>query len=230
MGLVTRRNLLGFSSGMIGVGLQAQFSQPAQANVSKIPYEQLTPDLARQRLVAGNQRFVQKKRENPNQTLARLQEVALGQKPFAAILGCADSRVPTEIIFDQGLGDLFVCRVAGNISSPEEIGSLEFGSAVLGAKIIMVLGHGNCGAVQATLDNAEVPGKIGNILNAIRPALAELPQPPATTLEQATIANVRYQMSRLKGSPVLQELVQKKQMMIVGGYYEIQTGRVQLID
>lgn len=225
-----RRNFIGISSGAIAVGLSTQFVQPGQAQGVEVPYEKLNPALALERLVQGNQRFIEKRRENPNQTLARVQEVALGQKPFAAILGCADSRVPAEIIFDQGLGDLFVCRIAGNIATTEQIGSLEFGNAVLGAKVIMVLGHGSCGAVQASLDQAQVPGEIGSVLRAIQPGIQGIAANSEQALERATIANVRYQMGLLKQSPVIAELIKAQKTMIVGGYYELAMGSVRLIN
>lgn len=139
---LSRRNLFKFGAGVVGtgiltVGLNSKLVSPAQA----VAQDGMTPDLALQRLVEGNQRFVDGKRENPRQDITRLTEVAEAQSPFAAILSCADSRVPSEIIFDQGFGDLFICRVAGNVATPEEIGSLEFGTLVLGARVIMVMGH-----------------------------------------------------------------------------------------
>ena len=113
--------------------------------------EGMSPDEVLAVLMAGNQRFVDQKRKNPSQDIIRIKEVAEGQSPFACILGCADSRVPPEIIFDRGLGDLFVVRDAGNVATPEEIGSLEFGTLVLGSKVLMVMGHQNCGAVKAAI-------------------------------------------------------------------------------
>ncbi len=140
-------------------------AEPASTNAD------LTPDAALQQLVDGNNRFVERKRQNPHQTPARLIEVAQGQRPFAAILGCSDSRVPTEVIFDQGFGDLFVVRVAGNIATTEEIASQEFGTLVLGAKVLLVLGHSRCGAVQAAIKGGDFPGLIESLVQSIRPAV-----------------------------------------------------------
>jgi carbonic anhydrase len=231
--LFSRRNVLKISAGAAGAGvlsagLHSQITAPARADVA-IPTEDLTPEQALQRLVDGNQRFVENRRQNPNQTLARLEEVAQRQSPFASILGCADSRVPSEIIFDQGLGDLFVCRVAGNVATPEEIGSLEFGSAVLGTKVILVLGHERCGAVDATLQGVQVPGQIGSLLEAIQPAVEQTNGQPGDPLENACKANVLLQIDRLKASPVLSQLIQDNKLNIVGGYYDLDTGVVTLI-
>lgn len=237
----SRRNILQFGVGAVGASVltgelhaRSVASEPAPA-VSK---QNLTPDQALQQLLAGNQRFVKNKRQNPNQTMARLKEVAQEQKPFASILGCADSRVPVEILFDQGFGDLFVCRVAGNVATPEEIGSLEFGSAVLGTKVILVLGHERCGAVAAAIKGAQVPGQIGSLLDAIQPAVQQVsnqtdsgkPFPRrGDRLENTCKANVQLQVERLKASPVLSQLIQDNKLKIIGGYYDLDTGTVTLV-
>lgn len=226
----SRRNLLKFGAAALGTGVVAakvgsQFFTPEPAAAQS----DINPDLALQKLMTGNQRFVNKKRENPNQTVARLTEVARGQKPFAAVLGCADSRFPTEIIFDQGLGDLFVCRVAGNVATPEEIGSLEFGTLVLGAKVIIVIGHKRCGAVDATIKGAQVPGQIGSLLAAIQPAVESSKNLPGDRLENATKANVLLQTERLKASPVISQLIKEGKLKVVGGYYDLDTGAVSMV-
>jgi carbonic anhydrase len=227
---VSRRRMLQFGAGAMGTGIVAStvghglVSAPAA-----IAQNNMTPDEALRQLMAGNQRFVMRKRKSPNQDVVRLNEVAKGQKPFAAILGCADSRVPSEIVFDQGLGDLFVCRVAGNIAIAEEIGSLEFGAAVLGTKVIMVMGHERCGAVDATLKGASVPGQIGSLLDAIRPSLARAKGLPGDPLENACKANIAYQVEQLKKSPVLTDLITTGKLKIVGGYYDLDNGTVSLI-
>ena len=237
---LSRRNLIKVGAGALGTGVVAAklhsgaaFSQTAPKNITpNQPLQQLkdaTPDQALQLLMAGNLRFAQGKPNNPNQSLARLKEVAQSQKPFAAILSCADSRVPSEIVFDQGLGDLFVCRVAGNIATPDEIGSLEFGTAVLGAKLIMVLGHERCGAVDATIKGGQVPGQIGSLIQAIQPAVKSSAAQPGDRLQNATKANVAVQIARLKTSPVLSPLVQAGKLKIVGGYYDLDTGMVTLV-
>jgi carbonic anhydrase len=227
---VSRRNLLKLGAGAVGtgvvtvgVGSELVFPQKAVAK------DEMTPEQALQQLIDGNGRFVKRQRKNPNQTFTRLIEVAKGQKPFASILGCADSRVPSEIIFDQGFGDLFVCRVAGNIATPEETGSLEFGSVVLGSKVIMVLGHKRCGAVEATVKGAQVPGQIATLLAAIKPGIESVKNQPGDKLENACKANVASQIEKLKTSPLLSQLIAEKKLVLVGGYYDLDTGRVTLI-
>jgi carbonic anhydrase len=227
---VSRRNLLKLGAGAVGtgvvtvgVGSELVFPQKAVAK------DEMTPEQALQQLIDGNGRFVKRQRKNPNQTITRLIEVAKGQKPFASILGCADSRVPSEIIFDQGFGDLFVCRVAGNIATPEETGSLEFGSVVLGSKVIMVLGHKRCGAVEATVKGAQVPGQIATLLAAIKPGIESVKNQPGDKLENACKANVASQIEKLKTSPLLSQLIAEKKLVLVGGYYDLDTGRVTLI-
>ncbi len=229
--IVSRRNLLKLGAGAVGtgvvtagVGSDLVFPQKAVAN------DNTTPEQALQLLIEGNDRFVTRKRKNPNQTFTRLVEVAKGQKPFAAILGCADSRVPSEIIFDQGFGDLFVCRVAGNIATPEETGSLEFGTLILGSKVIMVLGHKRCGAVEATIKGAQVPGQIATLLAAIKPGIELSKNQPGDKLENACKANILTQIEKLKTSSLLSQLVVEKKLIIVGGYYDLDTGRVILLS
>ncbi|MDZ7963197.1 MAG: carbonic anhydrase [Aulosira sp. DedQUE10] len=228
---VSRRNLLKLSAGAIGagvltVGVGANLVAPDKASAQS----DISPDQALKSLLDGNDRFVKAKRRNPHQTLKRLEEVAKSQKPFASILGCADSRVPSEIVFDQGLGDLFVCRVAGNIATNEETGSLEFGSLVLGSKLIIVLGHERCGAVDATIKGAQVPGQIGSLLAAIKPAVESSQGKPGDRLENACKANVLAQIEKLKASPVLAELINAGKLKIVGGYYDLDTGKVSLVS
>jgi carbonic anhydrase len=177
----------------------------------------------------GNQRFVERRRQNPNQTLARVREVAETQRPFAAILGCADSRFPAEMIFDQGIGDCFVCRVAGNVATPEEIGSLEFGTAVLLAKILVVVAHERCGAVKATIEGNAVPGQIGSLLAAIRPAVESTRNRPGDHLENACKANAVLQARRLIESPVISGLIAQNQLDVRAAYYDLDTGAVTLL-
>jgi len=227
---LSRRNSFKFVAGAIGTGILAagvgaDFAAPEPA----IAQNDLTPDAALKKLMDGNKRFVDRKRQNPNQDLVRLAEVAKSQKPFAAILGCADSRFPSEIIFDQGLGDLFVCRVAGNVATPEEIGSLEFGTLVLGAKVLVVVGHKRCGAVDATIKGAQVPGQIGSLLDAIKPAVESSKDQGGDRLENASKANVLLQAKRLKASPVISKLIEDKQLKVVGGYYDLDTGAVNIL-
>jgi len=227
---VSRRNSIKFVAGAIGTGiLAARIGADVATPEPAIAENELTPDAAMKKLMEGNKRFVDRKRQSPNQDLPRLAEVAKSQKPFAAILGCADSRFPSEIIFDQGLGDLFVCRVAGNVTTPEEIGSLEFGTLVLGAKVLMVIGHKRCGAVDATIKGAQVPGQIGSLLDAIKPAVESSKTQTGDRLENASKANVILQTRKLKASPVISQLINENKLKVVGGYYDLDTGAVNIL-
>ena len=224
---ISRRNLFKYGvsavgSGVVGVGLGENLLGVASPAIK----QSVTPDTAINLLYQGNKRFSQQKLKNPNRSNFRLREIAKGQKPFAAVLGCADSRVPVEILFDQGLGDLFVVRVAGNVATPEEIGSLEYGSLVLGTGIILVLGHERCGAVIATIDDKPVPGKIGSILEKIKPAVTASVNESGDRIKNAIVANIKNQIVELKTSPVLTDLIKAGKLKIVGGYYDLDTGVV----
>ncbi|MBL9090506.1 MAG: carbonic anhydrase [Planctomycetaceae bacterium] len=174
-------------------------------------------------LYQGNRRFVAGETIEPHRNLSRLKEIADRQTPFAAFLGCADSRVPIEIIFDQGFGDLFVTRIAGNVATSENIGSLEFGTQVLGAKVLYVLGHTNCGAVAATMKREPVPGQISSLFQFIRPAVRSV----GNDLDAAVAQNVRLQAQTLaEASPVLAERIRCGNLIVAGGVYDLATGRV----
>ncbi|MDJ0737952.1 MAG: carbonic anhydrase [Nostocaceae cyanobacterium] len=230
---LSRRSLVKLSAGAVGAGVLATACSDSLSSKTVVTEEKeeknITPDQALKKLMEGNQRFVNQTQKNPNQTITRLKKVASGQNPYASILGCADSRVPAEIIFDQGLGDLFVCRVAGNVATPEEIGTLEFGSLILGSKLIMVMGHERCGAVKATIAGGEVPGQIGSLLEAIKPAVTIAKNQPGDKLENICKANILQQVETLKKSPVLVKLIQDKKLKIIGGYYDLDTGKVSLV-
>lgn len=149
------------------------------------------------------------------------------QEPFAAVLSCADSRVPVELIFDQSIGHVFVTRVAGNIATSAIIASLEYGVAVLGTKAIMVLGHANCGAVKASIDAKAVPGQISGLYPYIRPAVGQA----GSDLEATIKANAKVQAALLRqSSPVLAEHLKQNQLKIVAGYYDLASGHVSLLD
>lgn len=228
---LSRRSLFKFGAGAIATGvLTAGLGSNLLAAEKKPVEEDITPDKALQELLDGNERFAKRKRRNPDQSYSRLVEVAKGQKPFASILGCADSRVPSEIVFDQGLGDLFVCRIAGNIATTQQIGSLEFGSLVLGTKVIMVVGHKRCGAVQAAIKGAPVPGQIGSLLEAIKPSVESSKDQPGDKVENACKANVLAQVKKLKSSSVLSELIKAEKLKIVGGYYDLDTGEISIVS
>ena len=196
----------------------------------------MTPDQALTRLMNGNRRFVNGNLRNPRRGNVRRAELAQGQAPFAAIVSCSDSRVALEIIFDQGLGDLFVVRVAGNTAAePLVIGSAEYSAAVLGSALLMVLGHEECGAVNAAIDVAAngtaLPGDIPAVVAPIQPAVQQTSSlPKSEQLEAATQANVRNQVRSLSSVPLLADLVKKGTLAIVGAEYHLHTGRVNLVE
>jgi carbonic anhydrase len=223
----SRRNLFKLGAFTVGTGLVTSRLGLDLLDAPAVSAKQnITPVTAVNELLQGNKRFAEQKTKQANRNVFRLREVAKGQNPFAAILGCADSRVPAEIIFDQGLGDLFVVRVAGNVATPEEIGSLEYGTLVLGAKVILVLGHERCGAVKAAIDNKPVPGKIGTILGQIKPAVTASKGQTGDKLKNATLNNIKNQIATLKDSPVIADLIAKGQLKIIGGFYDLDTGIV----
>lgn len=191
----------------------------------------MTPDQALQELMAGNQRFVIGQSQHPNQGESRRKELGEGQHPFAAILGCADSRVAPDLIFDRGLGDLFVSRVAGNILDSAVLGSLEYGVGVLKVPLIVVLGHGQCGAVKAALDNKKLPGDIESIAKTIRQAIHGETCDPKDQPTCATKNNVRAMVAKLKNSqPVIAPLVKEGKVKIVGAFYDLETGQVEWVQ
>ena len=153
---------------------------------------------ALKRLIDGNNRYVSSKMAHPNQTENRRKEVIKGQKPFAVIVGCSDSRIPPEIIFDQGIGDLFVIRVAGNIVDDVALGSVEYAVDHLGTKLVIVLGHGNCGAVTATVQGGEAHGHIGSIVRTIAPAVEKARAQTGELIDNAIKINVDLDVDEIK--------------------------------
>lgn len=221
-GGVARRGLLG---GALAAGLAAALPALAQPDSEPSP---TTPEAALQRLREGNARYAA---NAPRQRdfSARRAALAAGQSPFAAVLGCADSRVAPELAFDQDPGDLFVVRVAGNFVTREGLGSLEYGARVLGTKVILVLGHSSCGAVDATVaalrQPQALPGHIGELVEALKPGIA-----PALEQGDAVAANVRYNVLRLlQSGPVLPEMVAAGQLRVAGGVYDLATGQVRFL-
>ncbi len=191
--------------------------------------QDLTADQALQKLIAGNKRFINHQSINPDH-LTCLEEARQKQTPFATILGCSDSRVPLEAIFDQGLGDLFVIRVAGNIVTPTELASVEYGTSVLNTKVLLVLGHGNCGAVIATLKGGNLMGQMNTLTDSIQPAISRSSNQPGDRLENAVRENVFLQMERLKESIVITQLLEERKIKLVGGYFDLKTGRVCILN
>jgi carbonic anhydrase len=203
-----------------------------QAQAAELPTtnpQSLSPDAALQKLMSGNQRFVQHQLQHPDQSQSRLQEVAQAQHPFVTILSCADSRVPAEIIFDQGIGDIFDVRIAGNIATPEAVGSIEYAVALLGTPLLMVLGHERCGAVTAAVQNKVLLGDIGSFVKAIKPAVEKVKDKSGDAIDNAVVENVYYQIEQLKHSKLITERLQSGLLKIVGGRYDLDTGRVAII-
>ncbi len=228
---IDRRRLIQYGGAFLGSSLMATVltNQIVGEPEVRAQSHSQTPQEYLNQLMEGNGRFSEQRRLKANQDFYRLTEVAQGQNPFAAILSCADSRVPPEIIFDQGLGDLFICRIAGNVATPQEVGSLEFGTLVLGAKVLMVLGHQGCGAVKAAMDGGELPGQIGSVIEKIDIGSVTDDSSNAASVAMATKANVEQQMAVLKQSPVLSQLVAEERLLILGAYYNLESGIVTLL-
>jgi carbonic anhydrase len=186
-----------------------------------------TPEHAMDLLIAGNQRYVSQKLISFQEDLDILKAHSeQHQEPFAAVLSCADSRVPVELVFDQSIGHVFVVRVAGNVATPDTIASLEYGAAVLGVKVILALGHTNCGAVKATMAGKAVPGQISTLYQYIHPAIAGANGDLTTASRQ----NASLQASVLREtSPVLSELVKQKKLAIRAAIYDVGNGQIALL-
>ena len=193
-----------------------------------------TPSEALQRLKEGNQRFVSGDRNALQKSDAkRLAEVATGQQPYAAILSCADSRVPPELIFDEGLGDLFVVRVAGNVVKNTQVGSLEFAVGQLGARLIVVLGHSRCGAVNAALAGAvNLSPALSKVVAPIAKVVSRLREnQPELSLDEAIQANVRQSVAELKKrSLALSAELEEGSIAIIGAVYDLETGQVEFLE
>ncbi len=197
---------------------------------------------ALERLRAGNRRFVSDARNSEALTdQARRRELAGGQQPFAIVLGCSDSRVPAELVFDQGLGDLFVIRVAGNIVAPSQVGSVEFAADQFGTRLVVVLGHSSCGAILATIGELGRPAdrrsrNLRSIVDRIRPCVepllaSGLLSDPETLLRRAVRANIQASTEHLRhASEVLEELIQRDGLRVVGAEYSLETGEVEFFD
>ncbi len=195
-----------------------------------------TPDAALQLLVEGNARYASNQMRERDFSAGRAAR-AQGQAPFAAILGCADSRVSPELAFDQAPGELFVVRVAGNFVTPDGLGSLEYGVAVLGVKVIMVLGHSSCGAVNATTEALQkgntLPGHIADLVRAMKPGIEPALKGGAASdlAQRAVVANVQYNVQRLKeAKPIVAEAVAASKLRVVGGVYDLASGKVAVVS
>jgi carbonic anhydrase len=195
------------------------------------PITNITADDALARLKAGNERFVTGKVVHPNAGADRRADVAKGQKPFAIVVGCSDSRVGPEVVFDQGLGDLFVIRSAGNVVDDVALGSIEYAADHFAVPVILVLGHTRCGAVIATVAGGEAPGHIGSIVEKIKPAVEETKGKEGDAVENAIRANVRNVVNQLRNAtPILSGLVKSGKLKVVGECYDLDTGKVTPVE
>ena len=187
-------------------------------------------DRVLQELAEGNLRYTTSRPNHPNQGEDRRKEVSTGQHPKAVVVGCSDSRIPPEIVFDQGLGDLFVIRVAGNILDDVGMGSIEYAVDHLGVEVVVVLGHGKCGAVSATVGGGDAHGHIGSIVKAITPALAKAKGLEGDLTDNTIRANVGLVVDQIRSSqPVLAGKSTEGKLKVVGAYYNIESGKVDLI-
>jgi carbonic anhydrase len=221
----SRRRFLqiGVTGAAAGLLSGLELTAPLQARAQST----LSPDAALTELMDGNKRFTSGKLTSHDHDLAILkQHTEEKQEPFAAVLSCADSRVPVELVFDQSIGHIFVTRVAGNVVTPELIGSLEYGAAVLGTKVILVMGHSGCGAVKAAIQGKEVPGQISSLFPHIQPAIDQA----GPDLAAATKANAKIQAMLLRqASTVIAGMVKEGKLKVVAGYYDLGSGVVELL-
>jgi carbonic anhydrase len=201
--------------------------EPEHAN----SHPKVSPADALALLKAGNQRFVTGKLEHPRQTAKRRTELATGQRPFAVVLGCADSRTAPELLFDQGLGDVFVIRVAGNVLNDETIGSIEYAVDHLGAQLIVVLGHERCGAIAAARETiaakTEAPGHIQSLVRAIAPVVEATSGADAETTAKANEMHVAGELR--KSEPILKAMIDKGEVTVVAAHYDLDTGAVEFL-
>jgi carbonic anhydrase len=229
----SRRALLGFAAASaIGLALGSA-SNAKDAKPPPKPQNVLSPEAALERLRQGNQRYidgVSKRHDFKHEREA----LAGGQNPYAGILSCADSRIAPEYAFDSGRGDLFVCRVAGNFANTDGIASLEYGVAVLGVPLILVLGHDSCGAIEATIkslkDDTTLPGQMPSLVAGLAPAVKAVSQQPGNLADNAIRQNVVDTVAKLKSAtPILSAAVEARKLKVVGGIYRLRDGRVDMI-
>ncbi|MFM9265781.1 carbonic anhydrase [Tychonema sp. BBK16] len=228
-GKMSRRNvILMAGAGTLMASITGVLLKTEAANAETT--SNITPDAALQKLMDGNRRYIQQKRTFPDQERSRILEVANGQHPFATILGCSDSRVAPEIIFDQGLGDFFDIRVAGNFIDNVVLGNMEYAVVELGVPLLVVLGHERCGAVKAALDGKPVPGHIGSLVRAIKPAVYATKNLPGDAWDNAVRANVKMSVNKLQArSPILAKAIKAGTLKVVGARYDLDSGEVEVI-
>lgn len=228
----SRRSMMLFAASVLGLALgETAFAKGTKAPPK--PQNVLSPDAALKHLMEGNARYVAGVSRRHDFKHER-EALVGGQNPYAAVLSCADSRIAPEYAFDSGRGDLFVCRVAGNFASDETVASMEYTVAVLGTPLILVLGHDNCGAVDATIkalkDDKQPPGHIPSLVSAIAPAVRTAAQQGGNALDNAVRQNVVDNVAKLKSAaPILNAAVEQGKLKVVGGIYRLKTGTVELL-
>lgn len=223
---------MGSLAGCAGKATQAELG-PDEGVESYVRSQSVTmPAEALRLLEEGNKRFAEGKQAVKDLGERRREHLYNGQKPFAVIVSCSDSRVPPEIVFDQGLGDVFVVRVAGNVIDPVTLGSVEYGTEHLGAPLVVVLGHQGCGAVQATVKGDRLPGTISSIASLISPAasVAKTTGVKGSQLVEVTVdKNIENSIAALERSPLIEELVAKKRLRVIGAKYLLSSGKVEFV-
>jgi len=229
-GAFSRRDFLKLS-GLAGSALALAGCAPGLPSAAETPVK--NADEALLRLMEGNQRYAANKSTDLNESPSRRTQLAAGQNPFATIFSCVDSRVPPELVFDRGLGDLFIVRTAGEVTDHAVLGSLQYGVAELKIPLLMVLGHEKCGAVKATIEavesNTKAPDEIEWLVDGIRPAVEKTHGQPGDALDNAVRANVLLVVERLKSTAILAEALQKGDLKIIGARYDLDTGLVEVI-
>jgi carbonic anhydrase len=226
----------GLTAAGVAIGKAGQWVSAAETAVGN-PRVGLTAEVVLADLLAGNERFIAGRPDSPRRRPEDYGPLAAGQFPEAAIIACSDSRVPPEILFDQGVGDLFVIRIAGNViggTGPVVKGSIEYAVAELKVPLVMVLGHSNCGAVKAAVQHIDqhdaLPGAINELVNLIKPAVEQVRDQPGDKLANAIRANVELGVERLKGlEPILAGPVRAGKLKVVGATYDLATGRVKML-
>lgn len=203
------------------VSLSQLFAQPTNLRPTN-------PDQALEKLMQGNQRYTQDQLQQPRRDEMRREATLATQRPFATIVSCSDSRVPTEIIFDQGIGDLFVVRVAGNVVGPIELESIDYASIYLGSSLIFVMGHENCGAIEAVINGTTE--EIESVAQLIAPSVTIARGQKGDLLENGIKQNVRTMVDYLRRSSAISKLIAEGKVKVVGGYYNLETGEVSIVD
>ncbi|MGQ7792018.1 carbonic anhydrase [Faunimonas sp. B44] len=232
-GQLSRRSFIGGGAALAGLAGLGLGPDAARAQVPDAP-NAISPDEALERLLAGNGRYAANDAANRDYSVGRTAR-SQAQHPIAAIVSCADSRVSPELLFDQGPGELFVVRVAGNFVNEDGLASLEYGAKFLGIPLVLILGHSGCGAVDATIkviqDKAELPGHLPQLVDSLRPGVeAAIAAKPENLLAAATVENVRHNVTKLQAAePIVSGLVSEGRVKVVGGVYDIATGKVTML-